>query len=187
MAAAGTSGIFMSASRACDHGPAPGFVRGQGFESQWGYGGVVAPTDRFGVLPDYDRCPVCQPRLVVPPPCPPPPCGEEYAAVGVYQRTTYREYRRTEFATGYPLPTAPYPSPQAAPAYAAPYPPFSPPGLSSKQAPGVYGSPQFPEPASVSPPPYAAPQARGLYGPQSPPAGYGQVPPHPTPYSGPQQ
>ena len=165
LAVAGTSGIGVSAARACDHGPAPGFGPGP----QWGYGGVATTTVRFGVLPDYDHCPVCQRRgFVPPPPCPPPPCGDEFYEAGGYRSVSYREYRQAEFPATYPAPPAPYAAPQATTTYEAPYYPAAPQALPRKQAPGVYGTPQYSDPASGPSASYAVPQSQSPYPSQAP-------------------
>jgi len=179
LAAAGTSAVGVSAARACDHGPPPGFGPGP----PWGYGGVAPAAVRFGGLPDYDHCPVCRPRVFAPPPCPPPPCGDGYDEAGVYGRVIYREYRRADFPAAYPAPPAPYATPQATATYGAPYYPSAPLAPPAKQAPGVYGTPQYPDPAAGSPGSFGVPQAQASYPTQEPAADYGRVPPSPTPYA----
>jgi len=183
LAAAGVSGLGVSAARACDHGPALGFGPPPG----WGYGGPVAPAMGFGGLPDYDHCPVCQQRFFVPPPCPPPPCVDEYPGFGVARRLSYQESLRVDFPLPYPAPLARYVAPQVTAPYEAPEYTTSSPTLPTKQAPGVYGTPQYSDPAPVAPAPYAVPQARGPYSLQAPPANYDQAPPLPTPSGGPPQ
>ncbi len=182
LAVAGTSGIGVSAAKACDHGPADGFGPGP----RWSYGGVANTPVRFGSLPDYDDCPVCQRRSFIPPACPPPPYCDEFSAVGTYRRVIYREYRRTEFPVAYPAPPAPYATSRAFPSYDAPYSP-APLPFPSKQAPGVYGTSQYPDPTSGPSAPYDVPQPQAPYPSQAPAADYGQVPPLPSPSVTPQQ
>ncbi len=187
LAVAGTLGLGLSAARACDHGPALRFgpATASASASEWGYG-EVRTTVRFGGLPDYDHCPVCQPRLFVPPPCPPPPCGDEFAAAREYRRVDYREYRGRDLPVAYPVAPVPYPSPQATTIYEAPN-TLATPALPTKQAPSLYGTPRYSDPGSVSPPPYATPQARGPYSPPAPSANDEQPPPLPSPYGAPQR
>lgn len=176
LAAAGTSGIGVSAARACDHGPALGYGPGP----RWGYGGVATTTVRFGVLPDYDDCSVCRRIRYVPPACPPPPCEEEFDTVGEYRRVSRRDYRRTALTVTYPAPPALYATPRRVPSYEESYYPETsvPP---TKQPPAVYATPQYPDPTSGPSASYAVPRAPALDPSEAPPAGYDQVPPPPTP------
>jgi hypothetical protein len=178
LATASASGVGVTTARACDHAPARGF----GPVPQWGSGGVLSTTIGVGSLPDYDHCPVCQPRSFVPPPCPPPPCPDEFSAVVETRYVSYREYPRPDFPVSYPGPPALDSAPRAVNTYEAPYYPATPP----KQAPGVYGSSQYPVPSSGQSAYYGSPRAQAPYRSQAPPAGYDQAPPLPTPSGFPQ-
>lgn len=178
LAAAGMSGIGMSPAWACDHGPARGF----GTPPQWGYSGGAYPPIGMGGLPDYEHCPICQPRRFVPPPCPPPPCRDESYAVGGYRYVSYREYRRPDFPAVYPALPILEPAAPVVTSFETRYYPSPP----TKQAPGVYASPQYPSPSSGPATPYGSPRAQAPYPSQVPPGGYDQAPPLPSPNGVPQ-
>ncbi len=178
LAAAGSTGMGVSPVRACDHAPARGFDP----VPPWGSGGGAYPPLGLAGLPDYEHCPVCRPRSFVPPPCPPPPCRDEPYAVGGYRYVSYREYRQPVFPATYPAPPLFEPATPVVTSFETPYYPSPP----TKQAPGVYASPQYPVPSSGPATPYGPPRAQAPYPSQVPPGGYDQAPPLPSPDGVPQ-
>ena len=182
LALAGSSGIGVSAARACDHGPAPEYGPGP----RWGYGSPATATVRFGGQPYDDDCSVCRRLCFVPPACPPPPCDDEGYMVGSWTRVVYRDYRRMPRPVRYPAPRQLFPTPQSVTSYEEPY-DLATPTFPTKQTPAVYGTPQYPDPSSGPSSAYADPQAQPPYPSEGPPADDGQVPPIPSPVVPPQR